>query len=118
MYIYIRNVFRKIFSLLGLGLVRYAHLQLLIKNQTELTNFQNKLPFYLKTDSLPSEFRNSLTVPYLKEFSKSEYGQDIFALLANDFAENKTFVEVGAFDGETFSNTFLLEKVSGWGGAS
>jgi FkbM family methyltransferase len=45
----------------------------------------------------------------------SQYGQDSFV---NNYFNNKTngyFVEVGAFDGKTFSNTFLLEK-NGWKG--
>lgn len=45
----------------------------------------------------------------------SQYGQDDFV---NSYFNNKNFgyfVEVGAFDGKTFSNTFLLEKL-GWKG--
>ena len=116
MYIWIRSFARYLFRLFGHGLIRYDKLQSLINNQTQLVSFQNKLQFYLRCHSLHRKFRVSLNVSQLKDFSRSEYGQDIFALLANDFAENKTFVEVGAFDGQTFSNTFLLEKVYGWRG--
>lgn len=45
----------------------------------------------------------------------SEYSQDLFALMFNDFKQNGYFVEVGACDGHN-SNTFILEKYFGWQG--
>lgn len=46
---------------------------------------------------------------------KSQYGQDLFALLSVDFKSEGYFVEVGAYDGVTYSNTYLLEQI-GWQG--
>jgi FkbM family methyltransferase len=48
--------------------------------------------------------------------SYSQFGQD--TLIARMFGHKRrgTFLEIGAFDGETFSNTALLERQYGWRG--
>jgi len=50
------------------------------------------------------------------DISKSQLGQDIFALLMNDFCQEGFFIDVGAFDGVDHSNTYLLEKKYLWNG--
>jgi FkbM family methyltransferase len=54
----------------------------------------------------------------LKSFpeSKSQYAQDMFALCMSNTHGPGYFVEFGATDGITGSNTYLLEKVYGWNG--
>ena len=47
---------------------------------------------------------------------KSQLGQEIFALIQNDFKRDGYFVEFGATNGLELSNTYLLEKEFGWGG--
>jgi len=48
--------------------------------------------------------------------SKSQLGQELFALIANGFARDGYFVEIGATSGALLSNTLLLEKNYCWDG--
>ena len=48
--------------------------------------------------------------------SKSQGGQDLFALMELDFKRNGFFVEFGAADGVVHSNSHLLEHGYGWTG--
>lgn len=46
----------------------------------------------------------------------SQYSQDLWVDTYFGQKKNGTFIEVGGFDGETHSNTLLLEKERGWQG--
>lgn len=46
----------------------------------------------------------------------SELGQDFFALDMNSYTEHGYFVDIGAADGFTANNTFILEKFYNWNG--
>jgi FkbM family methyltransferase len=48
--------------------------------------------------------------------SSSQLKQDIFALVCTGFKRNGFFVEFGATNGMTLSNTLLLERQYGWSG--
>jgi FkbM family methyltransferase len=48
--------------------------------------------------------------------SKSQVRQDLFAISELDFKENGFFVEIGAQDGVSGSNTYMLEKDFAWRG--
>lgn len=55
----------------------------------------------------------------LKEIYNKSYAQlyqDMFALWYSNFKTNGYFVDFGATDGITISNTYLLEKDYGWSG--
>lgn len=52
----------------------------------------------------------------LREHSKSQLRQDIFVLFTLNFKKNGFFLEIGAADGITYSNTFLMEKFLSWSG--
>ena len=57
----------------------------------------------------------SCAVKYLS-FSRSQYMQDLFALSVLGEKRNGYFVEFGAWDGVTLSNSYMLETEFGWAG--
>ena len=69
------------------------------------------LPIIEKIDHI--YFKN--LVESLK-MSKSQLGQDIFALQQLKFKRNGFFVEFGATNGIDYSNTLVMEKIFGWNG--
>lgn len=87
----------------------------------ELEAYQNELKFYrslnnasLLYSQLPQEKRE-LIAPYLP-YSKAQLAQDLFALAFTQSTAPGFFVEFGATDGVSHSNTWLLEKKLGWTG--
>jgi len=50
----------------------------------------------------------------LKNKSPSQLNQDLYVLAINNFKTDGYFIEFGAANGNTFSNTWLLEKEFGW----
>lgn len=53
---------------------------------------------------------------HLLRHSKSQLRQDVHVLLRNNMKENGYFVEIGAHDGISFSNTYMLEQIFNWKG--
>ena len=117
MYIFLRSFLRKVFSTFNLGLVKNKDLTNLQQIFIDYTCILNKLDFYLlfekKLDEIDSKSYSNIN--FLVE-SKSQNGQDLFALLSNNFKSSGVFIEFGAYDGVIFSNTHLLEKQFGWTG--
>lgn len=64
--------------------------------------------------SLPKDHLSDLLKNLIK--SKSQLRQDLFVLSQLVFKKDGYFVEFGATNGITFSNTYLLEKEFGWKG--
>ena len=117
MYIFLRSFLRKIFQVFNLGVIKHRDLANLHQVFIDYTCLLNKLDFFFKfnavwidSNNMPSQHFNFLVD------SKSQNGQDLFALLSNDFKKGGVFIEFGAYDGVIFSNTYLLEKQFGWSG--
>jgi hypothetical protein len=68
-----------------------------------------------------SDFKlmQTATMKYLRENagfeSRSQWGQDAFVYMFLGGKKDGFFVDIGAYDGESGSNTYALENV-GWGG--
>ena len=77
--------------------------------------------YELKSDA-HTDFRKSDLLKFVgscfrySDVSQSQNFQDVWGLFENDFKENGFFVEFGATDGITGSNTYLLEKSFKWTG--
>jgi len=50
----------------------------------------------------------------IKKNSKAQLHQDYFVLCATNNRENGYYVEFGATDGVSLSNTWVLENMYGW----
>ena len=117
MYIFLRSFLRKIFRVFNLGLIKHRDLATLHQVFIDYTCLLNKLNFFFKFNAIWIDSKNmpSKNFNFLLD-SKSQNGQDLLALLSNDFKKGGIFIEFGAYDGVIFSNTYLLEKQFGWSG--
>jgi FkbM family methyltransferase len=88
---------KKLLARTPYALVNTAHL-----TRTErLLNWNRALlAHHLTADALP----------------RAQLGQDLFVLIATSFKHEGFFIEFGAGDGVSLSNTFLLERSFGWKG--
>jgi FkbM family methyltransferase len=100
------------------------HVGLIIVQRASITTYQAIASEYQE------KFRSGADIPFLLSlpssaiphalqlagFSKSQIRQDLFALTATDFKRGGYFVEFGATDGYSLSNSYLLEKEFGWKG--
>ena len=112
---------RKILSIFNLGLVKKLDLNHLHQTQIAHQCLVHKLGFYLDLRDRAQQNLDKSSFEVLNQSnllleSKSENGQDLFALFSNKYKRGGTFLEFGAYDGVTFSNTFLLERLLNWSG--
>ncbi|MGO1159059.1 FkbM family methyltransferase [Acinetobacter lwoffii] len=98
---------KKILEKLGIKLMRISKYNERVGVYEELSKRQE---YYLKL--LFSLSGNNENVDRLQ----SQFGQDLFILYKTKFKRNGFFVEFGATDGKSISNTYILEKDYGWTG--
>jgi FkbM family methyltransferase len=103
----IKKLVRSMIRPLGLEVVRQSSLQRLQEN----SQAAGYLELLLQTpDRNAGAFLSSMRE------SKSQLGQDLFALSQVDFKREGFFVEFGGASGVELSNSYLLEKSYGWKG--
>jgi hypothetical protein len=89
------------------GVLRYSR-------QLELEDRERRAHDFDLLQELPRA--NTTRLLDLLQASHAQFRQDLFVLSTLGFKSNGYFVEFGATDGVTLSNTNLLEKEFGWTG--
>lgn len=102
---YIKHNVRALLKAMGLGITKYSTLESLYRKAERSHDLEVLL-------RLPPSMAPQ-TLKYLPQ-SKSQLRQDLFALACLGFKRDGFFVEFGATDGVSLSNTYLMEKHLGW----
>lgn len=124
----VKNAIKKLFNLLGYELSDAKAYNKLVHNykkvqqeKVEIEESLNKVLYLIKKNT--SDKKNKMTIENYLNFSadlvlqsKSQIFQDLFVLYYLDEKKGGFFVEFGATNGITLSNTFLLEKRYQWTG--
>ena len=106
-----KKIIKNIFALFNIAIRSKSKLEKKLANSVSMSKWEYDIKFAIQIGS-------NLGPNFLKlmKLSKSQYRQDLFALKELKIKENGFFVEFGATDGVTGSNTFLLEKEFGYKG--
>lgn len=105
---WLKATVQKLFGRLGLVLVTSSTYDALVRKSQYARRYA--ILTRLMSGETLSGFSN------LEINSKAQLDQDLAALAVSGMKRNGYFVEFGATDGETLSNTYLLEKQFGWTG--
>ncbi len=109
----LRTPVRAVARSMGLDVVRYE-----ARRDPALVAFEALLQLRLALNDMPDEQARRFLLNCAKHIgdSKSQILQDLFALHSVGFKPNGFFVEFGATNGITLSNTHILEAKFGWNG--
>ncbi len=102
---------KAIFKLVGLGITRADTLEMLLKKNYGHDLLNASVERLLKLQTLTDR---NLWDLYGK--SSSDLSQDLFSLIVNQFKTSGFFIEIGAGDGFSGSNTLMLEECFEWKG--
>jgi FkbM family methyltransferase len=102
---------KRIFRLFGLEITSTKRFSALEASSEIFRNLEDDLYFFR---TMPEDFAEELGPVFVD--SKSQLRQDIFVLWQTSLKRNGFFVEFGATNGLSLSNTFLLEKCFEWKG--
>ena len=106
-----KKIIKNIFALFNIAIRSKSKLEKKLANSVSINKWEHDLKFAIQIGShLGPDFLK------LMKLSKSQYRQDLFALKVLKTKKNGFFVEFGATDGVSGSNTFLLEKEFGYKG--
>jgi len=97
----------------GLAITKRETLRSVVASSIELKRITLflRIARALKVRTIPAD-----VVPNIRSGSRSQLGQDMFALIVSGFKLDGFFVEFGATDGIGLSNTYILEKNYAWQG--
>ena len=116
----IKKIIKKSFNSIGYELANLRAFEKNGREKNELKNTLERLVFIIKHNNNNNEedaIRKLINVScdnLLK--SKSQLFQELFVLFCLDEKRNGFFIEFGATDGITLSNTYLLERDFAWDG--
>ena len=106
-----KKIIKNIFAFFNIAIRSKSKLEKKLANSVPISKWEHDIKFTIQIGShLGPDFLK------LMKLSKSQYRQDLFALKELKIKKNGFFVEFGATDGVSGSNTFLLEKEFGYKG--
>ena len=106
-----KKIIKNIFAFFNIAIRSKSKLEKKLTNSVSINKWEHDIKFAIEIGSyFGPDFLK------LMKLSKSQYRQDLFALKELKIKKNGFFVEFGATDGVSGSNTFLLEKEFGYKG--
>jgi FkbM family methyltransferase len=106
-----KSIIQKILSIFDISIKRKSVVDKLLEESIRPKKWLDDIKFVIKFGPLVGPSLADLMVN-----SKSQINQDIFALYELNFMRNGYFVDFGATDGISLSNSYLLEKQYGFNG--
>ena len=106
-----KKIIKNIFAFFNIAIRSKSKLEKKLANSISMSKWEHDISFAIQIGSyLGPDFLK------LMKLSKAQFRQDLFVLKELKIKRNGFFVEFGATDGVSGSNTFLLEKEFGYKG--